>query len=280
MLDVICNEDSQVEGDFWREQTVVKLPKPQDIRPKSFLSLADSNALKGKRFGVPQQYIGKDTSSGIHVRPSIVTLWEKAASQLTEAGAELVATNFPLVELYEADGLRNKPPYFSDEIYELERYAYFGLGLNRWLTLNDPSTKLSDFDPAKLFPAPSGSLEDQDFGAQYDYAKVIKEGMRWPSFAATPGFAEFLKLLEQVRKTNFEDWLAAENLDGIVFPCAADVGKADSDINAESAAHAWQPGVFFSNGNRALRQHGVPTASTCMGIMADINMPGEFPFKY
>jgi amidase len=191
LLDNICKYDKDVSGDFWREQEVIALPKPEDVRPDTFLSLAKKDALRGKRFAVPKQYINKDQSTGIIVRPSIVALWEKAAADLKSAGAELVETNFPLVEEYEKDGLRGKPPYYTDEWQELDRYAFFGLGLDRFLRLNGQAdcNKLVDVDPSTLFPPPPGSLPDRDFGAQYDYHKVVDSTRKFSAFTDLPGYA-------------------------------------------------------------------------------------------
>ncbi|KAH6676958.1 putative amidase [Plectosphaerella plurivora] len=62
-------------------------------------------------------------------------------------------------------------------------------------------------------------------------------------------------------------------LDAVVFPAAGDVGREDAETNDASAVHAWRNGVFFSNGNYAIRQNGVPTVTTTMGILSDIEMP-------
>ena len=40
-----------------------------------------------------------------------------------------------------------------------------------------------------------------------------------------------------------------------------------------AADRAWANGVFFSNGNYALRHLGIPTVTVPMGIMSDIGMP-------
>ncbi|KAF5696964.1 amidase signature enzyme [Fusarium mundagurra] len=87
-----------------------------------------------------------------------------------------------------------------------------------------------------------------------------------------------LQNLELERKSAFEDWLDALELDMLVWPCNADVSKADADINEESAKHAWLNGVLYSNGNCAIRQFGIPTVSVPMGVMADTRMPVNLTF--
>ncbi|KAG8354415.1 hypothetical protein FVEN_g7706 [Fusarium venenatum] len=67
-------------------------------------------------------------------------------------------------------------------------------------------------------------------------------------------------------------------LDTVVCPCNADVGKADADVNEQSAKHAWLNAVLYSNGNCAIRQFGIPTVTVPMGVMADIGMPVNLTF--
>ncbi|KAF6791695.1 amidase [Colletotrichum sojae] len=67
-------------------------------------------------------------------------------------------------------------------------------------------------------------------------------------------------------------------LDALVWPSAGDVGRADAETDEESAAHAWRNGVFFSNGNYAVRQFGVPTVSVAKRVMEDSGMPAGLTF--
>ncbi len=77
-----------------RLQPWVPIPKPSEVRPASYLGLAQGTAvLKGKRLGVPRMYINKDELAGtsekpgiggptgqrIHTRASVIALWEAAA---------------------------------------------------------------------------------------------------------------------------------------------------------------------------------------------------------
>lgn len=94
----------------------------------------------------------------------------------------------------------------------------------------------------------------------------------------TPGLGEALKKLEASRRSDFEDWLDSLGLDGVVYPCNGDVGKADSDVTETSADEAWRNGVLFSNGNCAIRQYDIPTISVPMGVMSDTKMPVNLTF--
>ena len=94
----------------------------------------------------------------------------------------------------------------------------------------------------------------------------------------TPGLGEALKKLEASRRSDFEVWLDSHGLDGVVFPCNGDVGKADSDVNEASADEAWRNGVLFSNGNCVIRQYGIPTISVPMGVLSDTKMPVNLTF--
>jgi len=103
ILDILTTEDERADGDFWREQTYVNVPKIQ--RPKSFLDLKMSSAgsLQGKTIAVSAMYVGGPSEG----RPTIVSqdvinLWKKAKSDLEALGAQVIETDFPLVTNYES----------------------------------------------------------------------------------------------------------------------------------------------------------------------------------
>lgn len=79
--------------------------------------------------------------------------------------------------------------------------------------------------------------------------------------------------LEETRQRDFEDWLAENRIDAVVFPAAADVGPADADTDPASADIAWRNGVWVSNGNLVPRHLGIPTVTIPMGAMDDTGMP-------
>jgi hypothetical protein len=84
--------------------------------------------------------------------------------------------------------------------------------------------------------------------------------------------------LEGMREQLLDDYLKQFNCHCFVFPAAGDVGAADADVDSASAAHAWKNGVFYSNGNRALRHLGVPSVTVPMGLIADKKMPVGLTF--
>lgn len=77
VLNVVVTEDPITTGDLWRDQKSVKFPAVASVRPKSFQTLAKSDALRGKRIGVPRIYIGKThiNADSILVRPSMLASW-------------------------------------------------------------------------------------------------------------------------------------------------------------------------------------------------------------
>jgi len=77
----------------------------------------------------------------------------------------------------------------------------------------------------------------------------------------------------KLREELFESWLDAEGFDGVVFPANGDVGAENAERDPAAADHAWSNGVFFSNGNYALRHLGIPSITVAMGVMRDIGMP-------
>ncbi|KAK1057037.1 hypothetical protein LTR33_013745 [Friedmanniomyces endolithicus] len=131
ILDYLTVEDSTTEGDFWRQQTFVSIPKVE--RPRSYLDL-----LPG------------------------------AADSLREAlGAEVVETDFPLVTNYEDDsvsGHANNVVGFDPDWNAIERGELVAYSWDDFLAANDdPKIKsLADIDGSQLFPArPEGYPPDR-----------------------------------------------------------------------------------------------------------------------
>ncbi|RGP80751.1 hypothetical protein FLONG3_1091 [Fusarium longipes] len=288
LLDVIVAKDPIKTCDFWREQPFVKLPEVDSIRPKTFFDLSDSNALKGKRIGVPKMYIGGVDSDPyarkVHTRKSVIKLWNQARMILEGLGATVVETDFPLVTKFEkpevSDTVSMTPPHRNEiDMCQLMAYTW-----DDFLAANQDSkvaTTLAKVESSAIFPHPPGCLQDKydsnDPLVRHTAVVAHITNGRVPTFDI-PNLAKALQNLESTRKIEFEDWLDDINLDTVVWPCNADVGKADADVNEESAEHAWLNGVLYSNGNCAIRQFGIPTVSVPMGVMADIGMPVNLTF--
>lgn len=64
----------------------------------------------------------------------------------------------------------------------------------------------------------------------------------------------------------------------MIFPANSDVGAATADIGKDAANKAWENGIFFSNGNYAMRHFGIPSITVAMGTMDDIGMPVGLTF--
>lgn len=293
LLNVVVAKDEKKACDFWREQPYVELPAVESVRPKSYFDLCDPNALTGKKFGVPKMYIGKTDSAPdarkVHTRPSVIELWQNAARILTELGAQVVEVDFPVVTKFERPTGEQQerganesfaPPHRNDfDLSQLMAYAW-----DDFLKANgdaNVATSLAQVNSATIFPQPPGSIPDRYDSADplvrhTDVVAHITNG-RVATYD-TPGLGDALKKLEASRRSDFEDWLDRLGLDGVVFPCNGDVGKADSDVNEASADEAWRNGVLFSNGNCAIRQYGIPTISVPMGVMKDTKMPVNLTF--
>jgi hypothetical protein len=133
-----------------------------------------------------------------------------------------------------------------------------------------------------MFPRPEGYIPDRymehknfiNYPGLVELCKQRNDKSIWE----IDGLAEALPALEAQRKRDLEDWMDAEGIDVVVFPANGDVGKADLEYNDESAKHALQNGVKYSNGNRAIRHMGVPTVSVPMGLMATTSMPVNLTF--
>lgn len=292
LLDVLVQDDPITRGDFWRNQHAVALPRPSEHRPASYLELLESakdpEPLRGKRFAVPRMYLGEDPEFPIAVRPSVLALWAQAKARLEDLGAEVVVTGFPLIEQYEGDrpGQENVGALgvLPDGWMETEFTDFLAFGWDDFLKANgDPAIpELAVVDPDTIFPQPPGTLPDR-YEEVEDYANRYRATVAYaqagiPDPRERADFADGLRALVQLREHLFESWLAENGFDGVVFPANADVGREDAERDPDAADHAWSNGVFFSNGNYALRHLGIPTATVAMGVMDDIGMPVGLTF--
>ncbi len=282
VLDALVQDDPVTRGDFWRRQEVLVLPKPSEHRPASYLEAADREALKGKRFGVPRMYLGADPAFPIAVRSSVLRLWQAARERLEALGAEVVECEFPLIEQYEGDrpGQENVaelgvlPAGWMDTEFN----HFLAYGWDDFLRANGATPgSLAEVDPDQIFPRVPGALPDryeevEDYENRYRaVVRLAAEGLADPR--ERDDFADGLQALVRLREELFENWLAECGLDGVVFPANADVGREDAEFDSAAADHAWSNGVFFSNGNYALRHLGIPTVTVAMGKLDDIGMP-------
>jgi len=295
LLDVIVADDTIMRGDFWRVQPWIPTPPSSELRPESYAALAKGKSLSGKRIAIPRMYINADreTSDPIETRESVVERWRDAKVTLERLGAEVIETDFPVVANYEdkqgqshnlvARGLL--PADYADrELHELSMW-----GWNEFLSANgDPKLHaLIDVDEDKIFPQPSGALDDQYGIHQSRFSpedvtldSYVRDARR-DGIAALddiPGIAEGLRGLEEARRTDLEQWMDENRLDAIVFPAVADVGPADMDVNPASAEIGWRNGTWVANGNVVIRHLGIPTVTVPMGNMSDIGMPVGLTF--
>jgi amidase len=299
VLDVLVVDDPTTRGDFWRSQPWIPLPRPNDVRPPSYPQLRPAS-LAGRRFGVPRMYINADPEAGtaerpgiggptgqrIETRPSVLELFAAARQDLEAAGAEVVEVDFPAVSNYEGDrpgaptiftrGLVS-PAFLARELLDLSAWAW-----DDFLDDNgDPAlNRLAGVDGSRIFPHPQGALPDRYTGFDDDIASYPAHVRDHPidSFLEIPHLEEGLRGLEETRRVDLEEWMAALGLDAVVFPAVADVGPADMDVNEASADLGWRNGVWVANGNLAIRHLGIPTVTVPMGTMADIGMPVGLTF--
>ncbi|MFD9726013.1 amidase [Streptomyces sp. NPDC059072] len=306
LLDVIVADDPNTRGDLWRAQPWVALPSPSQVRPASYPALAPadpssaSEALAGKRVGVPRMYVNADPAAGtnpdggiggqtgrpIDTRPSVITLWDAARRDLEAAGAEVVEVDFPVVTNYESDrpgapslltrGLVSRA-YLTFEIEDLSAWAW-----DDFLRANgDPAlSTLADVDGTRIWPKQDGELPDRYEGFDDtigDYPRFVRE-RPYASLADMPHLEQGLRGLEETRRVDLELWMDGLGLDAVVFPAVADVGPADMDVCEASADLGWRNGVWVANGNLVPRHLGIPTVTVPMGTMADTGMPVGLTF--
>lgn len=281
ILNVMVVDDDNPRGDFWRVQSAVPVPKASTVRPPDYRALADADALRGKRIGVPRMYINRDldTTRPVVTRPSIIARWQAAAQDLHKAGATVVEVDFPLVSNYEQD----RPGALSmverglvpAEFAHAEGFDAIVFAWHDFLAANQDENlkRLADVTPGMIIPRLPGAQRDRyegipDFGA---YAAAARDGVT--PFNDIAHLADGLRGLEATRTLDFEDWLDAQGLDFLAFPAVADIAPADADYNPQSADIAWRNGTWVANGNQAIRHFGVPTVTVTMGMLDDIHMP-------
>jgi amidase len=305
LLDVIVAEDPIKKGDFWRAQSIVPLPSVSSVRPASFRELMSKHdALRGKRIGALTCFIGKDAKGIFNypLRPSILTLWEKAVADLRAQGATVVEIDFPIIHNYHEDtpdfksfvtrGLLPKQwwrpgnggpvragttPVVTLDFECVHPYTYeeFLKGCE------DPHfPSWSAVNTSQVFPYSTGSIDAKVIGShqvRWDAVKTtIQENLKERS--TIPGYKEWLEGLEKIRKVDFEDWMKENNLDFVAFPSAADIGKTDCETNQESYERANANGVARSSTNSMMRHLGIPSVSVTMGLTSDIGMPVNITF--
>ncbi|WP_120003284.1 amidase [Nesterenkonia muleiensis] len=284
LLDVLVVEDPETEGDFWRQQNAVTLPAPASVRPETFLR-ERPRRLEGVRLGVPKMYVGEDPHAAVPpvCRETVAMLWAAAERQFEALGAEILHVDFPVVSHYEED----RPE--AESLVErgmmpanwrtLESGAVAAFVLDQFLRLNgDPNlSSWADIDGDAVFPAEDAPVHVWVERARggFDWqrmAEYVKVGLP-ESLDEFDGLDRLLTGLEEARTRDFEDWMADQGLDAVIFPAAGDVGRDDLFSRPESMAEATRNGVVYSNGNRVIRHLGIPTVTVPMGTMADLQMP-------
>lgn len=292
ILNVLVQDDPETRGDFWREQNAVALPLSTAHRPHDYRDLARPESLRGVRLAVPRRFLGRDARVPIEVHPDVLELWETTRARLEEAGAIVVECDFPLIDEYEGSSIgHDRLDEFADLPEGWMTHEYTTLVAAAWddfLRANgdDRLNRLAQVDASAIFPLPAGALPDRypevpDNLNRYD--EILDIARAQPEAEAPagpplrpetiPGFDTALRRIEQLRHELFEDWLAAEGFDAVVFPANADVGAANADGDAAAADLAWRNGTHYSHGNLAIRHLGIPTVTTSMGTMCTTGMP-------
>lgn len=285
VLDAVVVDDPVTEGDLWRTQPWIDLPRPSTVRPDSFAAL-EPLPLAGLRMAIPRIYINADpdNASPILTRDSVMRLWADLRADLEAAGADVIETDFPVVDRYEKlhpgdeDFLDRgfvTRDFLDDEVGDLAVWA-----MDTFLRQNgDPAlNRLADADAARIFPYPPGALPDRygiwHYDIAYDIGDYVARAQDWePDWREVPSLEAGLRGLEHTRRVDFEEWLTAQGFDAVIFPAHSDVGPADADVNPDSAAIAWRNGVWVSNGNLVPRHLGIPTVTVPMGTMDDTGIP-------
>ncbi|KAK6085183.1 hypothetical protein SCUP515_01001 [Seiridium cupressi] len=284
LLEVITAKDALTHGDFWRDQPFVKLPEPWGASrsPGSFRSIATSTSLHGVRVAVPAMYVGgsaPESATPVFTSHNIELVWGKARKKLEELGAEvIIVPDFPVVTAYEnPDLLPTGSPHLPKDWKSFERGPLVAHAWDSFLRANaDPNcSDLRSVDEFGIFPSSmrtKAELSHLPMSNSIHWGRLA-DYVEKSSMYEIEHLGSALETLEALRELLLDDYLESVGCDCFVFPTQGDVAAADSDINPESAAHAWKNGVFYSHGNWALRHQGIPTVTVPMGITSDKQMP-------
>ncbi|KAH7144138.1 amidase signature domain-containing protein [Dactylonectria estremocensis] len=246
LLEVITVEDHSTRGDFWRDKPF-----------SSFADIPSCTGLKGVRFAVP-------------AIEAVINLWKQAKYQLESLGAEVVIVpDFPAVTAYEnAELIPEGSPRLPEDWNWTERGPLVARRWDLFLRDNkDPGIfNLTCVDEFNIYP------QSMRTPAELKHLPA-SNAIHWGKLASYA-----LNALEDMRKHLLDEYLQLFNCDCFVFPAAGEVGASDADVDDASAAHAWTNGVFYSNGNRALRHLGIPSVTVPMGIIPDKQIPMGLTF--
>ncbi|MBN9140380.1 MAG: amidase [Micrococcales bacterium] len=289
LLAVLAVTDPVRRGDFWRQQTAVELPAPEEVLPHP-VARPRPERLDGLRIGVPRMFIGEDAelTDPPVVRPSVRRLWDRAADDLRGLGAEVVEVDFPVVSNYEEskpDAVGLPARGLVPATWRLlEGSTVTAMALDQFLRENaDPAlSSWADVDGDTVFPTETAPVPVWITRARggFDWqrlAELVKEGLP-AEYDDIPELAQLLRGLEEARRLDLEEWMTRERLDLIVFPAAGDVGRDDLFTRPESLEHASRNGVVYSSTNRVLRHLGIPSVTVPMGFMSDLQMPVGLTF--
>ncbi|KAI5922375.1 amidase signature domain-containing protein [Camillea tinctor] len=288
LLQVITTEDYTSRGDFWRDIPFISLPRPFFGRSDVFQNIQKAPVSLNKvRIAIPHMYIGGPSVTGarpVHTSPAVIKLWERARKDLEDLGADIVVVpDFPLVTAYENPALLpDVSPQLPENWSHAERGPLVAHAWNEFLKANQDRNipDISSLDGLSIYPdslRTSAELKYMDKRTPIHWSQLASY-VRSRLFYETEDLEAAIAALEGMRKRLLDDYLTAYNCDCFVFPAAGDVAASDADVKDESAEHAWRNGVYYSNGNRAIRHLGVPTVTVPMGILEDKAMPVGLTF--
>ena len=283
ILDALVADDPDTSNDLWRSQPWVPLPDPSQVRPGTYLSLADRDALRGKILAVPGQLIGELPVTGEQfvLAEGVRELWRRTVNDLETLGARVFVTDIPAFTEYEGWSVDARGPeergYVPQGFLSIETRQLVASGWDEFLRKNDDSNlgRLELVDPDLIFPThlrgfgpDLNPLPPHDWHAVVEFARG---GVR-PSLA-TPGLERALTGIERFRRELLDEWLAKQGVDLITFPAATGVGPSNADYSPSACRAAWRRGVEHSTGGFTVRHLGLPTVTVTMGAMHDTGMP-------
>ncbi|UPL00439.1 hypothetical protein LCI18_011373 [Fusarium solani-melongenae] len=206
---------------------------------------------------------------------SVLELFDRACRDLRSLGATLIEVDFPLVEQYtrqDYEGQGINVPGLPVDWPIIERCEMIAIAWDDFFrAINDSDMpNLTYADPNNIHPHiaplddPVAMSESENIVQYPDMIETVRT--RTNTLKTLPGCEQAVKALEKMRKTLYDDWMKACDLDLLTFPTNGDVPFANADEDLDSMRHALQDGIKYANGTRALKHLGMKDKAMPVGI--------------
>ena len=188
-------------------------PPLAEVRPQPYATILKQRPLAGKRFGVPANF--RDLYDGAFVLdPEVAAIFEAALDRLRSLGATVVELgNTPAYQIWEFASPFGEQTWMEnyDAIWPSDEER------NQWVAYywNDFFTTLGTTYLDVVDEIPTTGYQSVEVKAAL--SDVLTNGAAL-SFTASPAFADFRFVIEDIRQKHLEDWMTTNQVDALVGP--------------------------------------------------------------